>query len=196
MFLSTHQTDSTGNMAQQQRQHRFPVHAAQYRYALIITLAVLAFASSEVALPVPAVTAWIPTPATTRISSGRRHRATTCCRMAAMGHRDGDKDSDNDVVTPFAATTTTTTTKTRRKFVVESTTTAMASIGTVTAITTGAAIANADDPVVDWEASNTTPLSSTSSSPSSSSAIALPEMGLGAWAWGDALFWGCTYSVN
>ena len=193
MFLSTHQTDSTGNMAQQQRQHRFPVHAAQYRYALIITLAVLAFASSEVALPVPAVTAWIPTPATTRISSGRRHRATTCCRMAAMGHRDGDKDSDKDVISPFATTTTTTTTKTRRKFVVESTTTAMASIGTATAITTAAAIANADDPVVDWEASNTTPLSS---SPSSSSAIALPEMGLGAWAWGDALFWGCTYSAK
>ena len=194
MFLSTHQTDSTSIMAQQ-RQHRFSIHAAQYRHVLIITLAVLAFARSEVALPVPAVTAWIPTPATTRISSGRRHRATTCCRMAAMGHRDGDKDNGNDVVTPFA-TTTTTTTKTRRKFVVESTTTAMASIGTATAITTGAAIANADDAVVDWEASNTTPLSSTSPSSSSSSAIVLPEMGLGAWAWGDALFWGCTYSVK
>ena len=194
MFLSTHQTDSTSIMAQQ-RQHRFSIHAAQYRHVLIITLAVLAFARSEVALPVPAVTAWIPTPATTRISSGRRHRATTCCRMAAMGHRDSDKDSDKDVVTPFA--TTTTTTKTRRKFVVESTTTAMASIGTATAITTAAAIANADDPVVDWEASNTTPLSSSPSpSSSSSSAIALPEMGLGAWAWGDALFWGCTYSVK
>lgn len=120
-----------------------------------------------------------------------------------------NEPSDTDAMLVAAAAeaiTTTTNTppitiKTRRKFMTQSTI-------TLTSITTGAGIAslinNNDDNVANaatvesedlTELDTSSPSSSTSSSTTittSASTLALPAMGLGAWAWGDALFWGCT----
>jgi hypothetical protein len=128
---------------------------------------------------VAVVMAYIPTIANIHTRSG-------VCQMVQEPHQQGNditvlQTSDAELSggcnsNSNGNSNSATTTKTRRHFMVESTTT----LATAAAATT-------------------TIISMTTSAPSIANAatresLALPAMGLGAWAWGDALFWGCTYS--
>jgi hypothetical protein len=126
---------------------------------------------------VAVVMAYVPTVANIHTGSG-------VCQMVQEPHQQGNdisvlQTSDVELsggCNSNSNSNSATTTKTRRHFMVESTTT----LATAAAATT-------------------TIISTTTSAPSivnaaTQESLVLPAMGLGAWAWGDALFWGCTYS--
>ena len=140
-----------------------------YRFACYLSVIATLLTYGEV------VTAWMPLKAALCI---RGHCSTNLYHMM---------NDQTDILTATQTPTTAVTTKSRRDFIAESTTTTVTSIATGVAtslLSQSSFIASAADQVVEVEA--TIP-----SLPSS--AIALPAMGLGAWAWGDALFWGCMY---
>ena len=139
-----------------------------YRFACYLSVIATLLTYGEV------VTAWMPLKAALCI---REHSSTTLYHMM---------HDQTDISTATQTPTTAVTTKSRRDFIAESTTTTVTSIATGVAtslLSQSSFIASAADQV---EVEATIP-----SLPSS--AIALPAMGLGAWAWGDALFWGCMY---
>jgi hypothetical protein len=121
------------------------------------------------------VSAWMTTKRTK--SSSSRKSLPCAIRMKL----DGDDVHNNrhmirDDCPP--STSTSTSTISRRNFMVDSAT----SIATIATTTASSSML-------------TSPSSSyaeTSISSLSPPGIALPAMGLGAWAWGDSLFWGCT----
>ena len=140
-----------------------------YRFACYLSVIATLLTYGEV------VTAWMPLKAALCI---RGHCSTNLYHMM---------NDQTDILTATQTPTTAVTTKSRRDFIAESTTTTVTSIATGVAtslLSQSSFVASAADQIVEVEA--TIP-----SLPSS--AIALPAMGLGAWAWGDALFWGCMY---